>query len=521
MSLSFAHIIDTISEDQMINLIDSNPALSRNQLIENNKQLLSTASQKLYLAFYAKAAYEHVGFSGFSEENQANFKSSIEKLYSEIQEEIPQGDFLKKMTSSTAKYIEDRHFTVGIGENTIHGGVEREDRTVGKNFSYRTNEEKPKGYEMHGSARGTTDNGEEFPIWEIGTMQKENEDIMVVSIYDIAHRSNDYEAWKDFIEKFDELYLHDKEKWDKGRIILDVRGNRGGEDKPIDHVAKRLYGNMVNTYKRCEIKDTKLSNHILHKHGAYKPNNYKKDGLSPDSLVKRENFSKQQRVLFDETDTFYPYNKDRGYNGRLDILLCARVGSSAESAYTSFYFHPNVRYIGENTHGMQQYTQGTFTSPWGGEMRIGATKLTYYDKEGENVEVKGHKPDINCSGKDAFDVALSLDKDKGRIKGRRETNEKITGKETYVDYDPQAPSDLRKAYYAKYLDPAIASIERQNITEMHLVRMRNRLKQDNVATVNRDITNLRGLSTSVNATNQPKKIDIDIQSLKYAKSYDK
>ena len=59
-----------------------------------------------------------------------------------------------------------------------------------------------------------------------------------------------------FIDKFDEVYGKDREKWDKGRIVLDVRGNRGGEDKPIDHVAKRTYGNLVNTYKRCEVKTT-------------------------------------------------------------------------------------------------------------------------------------------------------------------------------------------------------------------------------------------------------------------------
>ena len=27
-------------------------------------------------------------------------------------------------------------------------------------------------------------------------------------------------------------------------------------------------------------------------------------------------------------------------------------------------------------------------------MRVGVTKLTYWDKDGENIEVKGHKPDI-------------------------------------------------------------------------------------------------------------------------------
>ena len=44
-------------------------------------------------------------------------------------------------------------------------------------------------------------------------------------------------------------------------------------------------------------------------------------------------------------------------------------------------------YVGENTAGMQQYVQGTFATPWGGEMRVGFGKLTYWDKENENIEL--------------------------------------------------------------------------------------------------------------------------------------
>lgn len=475
MSLSFDEILETLSDDKMISMIDNAPILSKAEVIEQNKQLLSEEKQKLYLAFYAKAACEHVGFDGFSKENQDKFKQAIENLYNEINGECLQGDFLQRMTEATAKYIEDRHFTVGIGETTVYGGEQRPDRTVGKNFSYRTDEEKPESYELKGKAVGKTENGENFPIWEIGTMKKGNEDILVVSVYDIAHRNGDYDSWKDFIEKFDDIYVKDKEKWDSGRVILDVRGNRGGEDKPIDHIAKRLYGNMVNTYKRCEMKDTELSNHILHKHGAYRKENYEKDGLTENDLLKREHFSGKNKTLFDETSVYYPFNEDVGYKGRIDILLCSRVGSSAESAYTSFYHHPNVRYIGENTHGMQQFTQGTFRSPWGGEMRIGVTKLTYYDKKGENIEVKGHTPDVNCSGKDAFDVAMSLGVDEGRILGKHQTNEAITGKEVYADYNPKDLSDPRKAYYAKYLEPALKEIEKKNIVAERLEEVRKKM----------------------------------------------
>ena len=36
----------------------------------------------------------------------------------------------------------------------------------------------------------------------------------------------------------------------------------------------------------------------------------------------------------------YFINEKEGYKGRIDVLVCSRVGSSAESAYSSFYHHP-------------------------------------------------------------------------------------------------------------------------------------------------------------------------------------
>ena len=92
-------------------------------------------------------------------------------------------------------------------------------------------------------------------------------------------------------------------------------------------------------------------------------------------------------------------------------------------------------------------------------------KLTYWDKEGENIEVVGHKPDMNCSGKDAFDVALSLDRDEGRVIGFREKNEPVCGQLSFVEYSPKLTSDLRKAYYAKYINPALSMIEEENKRE--------------------------------------------------------
>lgn len=107
--------------------------------------------------------------------------------------------------------------------------------------------------------------------------------------------------------------------------------------------------------------------------------------------------------------------------------------------------------------------------PCGYLMRVGVTKLTYWDKEGENIEVKGHKPDVDCRGKDAFEAVLQMPRDEGRILGFREKNEPVKGREVFAAYDPKAAADPRKAYYAKYLEPALARIEEENKIERNKV----------------------------------------------------
>lgn len=105
----------------------------------------------------------------------------------------------------------------------------------------------------------------------------------------------------------------------------------------------------------------------------------------------------------------------------------------------------------------------TFATPWGGEMRVGWGKLTYWDKEGENIEVKGHKPDVKCKGKDAFDVALEGDRDYGRVVGFRKLNEEVKGEIVIKDYDPKLVSDpSRRAYYSLQTFPAMEKLEAEN-----------------------------------------------------------
>ena len=126
---------------------------------------------------------------------------------------------------------------------------------------------------------------------------------------------------------------------------------------------------------------------------------------------------------------------------------------------------------------MQQYTQGTFATPWGGEMRVGWGKLTYWDKEGENIEVKGHKPDVECKGKDAFDMALNMPRDDGRVLGFRELNEEVKGKKVVAEYNPKEKSDPRKAYYTDYTFPAMNELEVKNRRIVEVERAKERIEK--------------------------------------------
>lgn len=387
-NLNFEQIINSISDADMMKSYDgltlddfaSEKEESVKRKTDLDNKTLSEEEQRFNLAFWAKATMSHVGWGGFGEDNQNNFKKAVEKLYNQIDGTKNQKEFMNNVAADTMSFIQDRHYMLMTGSGVRSGGGKKEKPDVGRNIGY--GKDYPEGYEKVDSG---TDN-KDLPLWEIGKITKNDEDILIVSLPNLG-TDGSYEYWEKFVKTFDEEYAKISNN-ENSRIILDVRGNGGGEDKPIDHVAKRLYGNMVNTYKRCEINDSAISNKFLHDHGAYKQENYEKDGIKREDLVERKHFSNKNKVLFDETQTYYPFNEEKGYKGRIDVLIDRGVGSSAESAYTSFYHHPRTRYIGENTAGKQQFTQGSFAMPCGYLMRIGVTKLTYWDKTAENIDVK-------------------------------------------------------------------------------------------------------------------------------------
>lgn len=112
-ALSFDQILQTVSDADMMKPY---PAKSPDQLRRDNLKDISPETQRFYLAFYARAAFEHVGFDGFSAENQSRFKSEIEQMYADATTPRKQGNFLTEMADRTARCVEDRHFEIETGE---------------------------------------------------------------------------------------------------------------------------------------------------------------------------------------------------------------------------------------------------------------------------------------------------------------------------------------------------------------------------------------------------------------------
>ncbi len=445
----FEDIIHSISPEELMQRPADALEAFDSPRTDLQERMLSPAAQRKNLAAYARLMREHVGWVGFGPENNYKFKETIVRFWRDIPPDIPgeqsgyrsAADFMGSVHRTTRPYILDNHNGLFTGGGYDHKAVGKNlrDVDVGSNFMLR--EERPAGYTRYGSF-----SERDRPLWEIGALEQNGKRTLVVSLPSVFRGNGSYDDWADFIETFDSCYGENGAGWDK--IVLDVRGDAGGEDKPIDHIARRTYGNNVNGYKRCEINDTALSHWIYGHHGNFRHN----------PIPDRSHFTGQVRPLFDETGVYYAFDESAGYRGTIDVLIDGRTGSAAESAHTLFYHHPKVRYIGANTRGMQQFQQGNVHLPCGFIKRVGVTKLTYWDDE--NIETIGHKPDIYTHGQDAFDVAMT-DETPAQ---KHVLNEPIKGKIIETSPEPYNPRQIetRKSYSPKAVVQALKDMEAQN-----------------------------------------------------------
>ena len=309
-----------------------------------------------------------------------DFKGKVETLYDE-QSRLPKekrlkGDaLLTEFFKITATTLQDNHLSITNvdgkwpmkGEDINQWGnlkVNHSKGTVGKNVAY--SQDAFTGFK--GSINGkpvmiseTQINGKKVGIVALSTSKIDWGKEMM---------QNQEDIWKLFQSEFEKKY----ENWDN--IIIDVRGNGGGAGSPVQRIAETLWGNKRPYCLSSQKRNTQEA-----------------------TLQEIGHFSITEQPKWQETE-FKDHKKG------LYILVDKETASGAEAIVPMLKDYPNVQFIGENTCGCCQYgAVRPIALPCGGWVNIGSIFRQYSDGM---VECIGHEPDINCSGKDAYQVCLNL-----------------------------------------------------------------------------------------------------------------
>ena len=234
------------------------------------------------------------------------------------------------------------------------------------------------------------------------------------NIYTIAISQFSPGKWPGFFEFTKEAMKNAK------AIVIDLRGNGGGDDSIGFELAEKLAGQKIETPIAPDIRRNTPETLTLwdnYLNVLKESSNNKRMNEQLDIYIK-ENAEKLKKVLAGEIDEFttkpilatnWEYDKSKGYQGSIYVLQDKECGSSCESTINFFEYFPNVTRVGFNTAGMTHFGNiGIFLLPNSGIQINMPTKANKY-KDGRFIEFTGIKPDIVLnSGQDAYEYVIQL-----------------------------------------------------------------------------------------------------------------
>ncbi|MBQ9090611.1 MAG: hypothetical protein IJY58_06145 [Alphaproteobacteria bacterium] len=366
---------------------------------------LQSDNIRLNIAAFARwIANGHAGWHFFSKDVHKSFRYKIEKLYEQAEQIGDLSDLSKRLSAILLTTIPDGH--IGIKDSTGRGVLTMQelldipDKTVnpipethvGKNIAYT-------------SVKQLTADGFQVLDCQININQKpllimQHNNIGIVafsSCLNVSEVTN--QQWQHLKNTFAENW----QKWDG--VIIDVRGNRGGDSSTLDFIAETLYGNRVpysdvtyirNTPEAYFIQDKVADNYLTLTEQVRYQNNLKnlRAYASSDALhiIACDNRTLSQK---------YPFRPEKELEVR--ILTDRHSSSAGEGIVNQLKFHPYCKTVGENTCGINQYGHvTTIALPCQYQLTIGS--LYRFFNEGP-IEGIGFTPTISTIGQDAFTVA--------------------------------------------------------------------------------------------------------------------
>jgi hypothetical protein len=232
-------------------------------------------------------------------------------------------------------------------------------------------------------------------------------------IYTIAISRFTPGNWPGFFEFVDEAKKHAK------TIIIDLRGNNGGDDTIGYKLAEKLADQKIETPIAPDIKRNTPETLTIWENmlTLLKVGSSDKNLLYQIDIYLNNNSEIMNKVLNGEIEEFtskpliktnWQYDKSKGFQGKIYILQDKDCGSSCESTIDFFEYFPNVTKVGYNTMGMIHFGNiGIVVLPHSSIQINMATKSNRY-KDGRFIEFTGIKPDIELvDGQDAYEYVLN------------------------------------------------------------------------------------------------------------------
>jgi hypothetical protein len=250
------------------------------------------------------------------------------------------------------------------------------------------------------------------PPWSFGTRKVVGTQIAILSI----NRFEKHEdvSWKGFLDAVAEAKK-------SAAIIIDLRGNPGGDDTMGFEMSERLFGGKTPSPIEFTVMSTtsasfaglannwKLREIRLKRSGKDVPpyiQSRLKDRLAQLERAERGELAPEKIVREIDGLAFIP---EKGFAKPIYILIDRACGSSCESTLETFEQHPYVTTVGENTFGDIHFAEAALVILPNSQIQLQfGTHYTKY-KDGRFVERTGYAPSVKVlDGQDALAAAIEL-----------------------------------------------------------------------------------------------------------------
>ncbi len=174
-------------------------------------------------------------------------------------------------------------------------------------------------------------------------------------------------------------------------LIIDLRGNGGGNSFYSDQFTDFLCGTRISSMKKTYVRTTPEARKILQE-------------TNPNASW--ANVPESEEIqLFSEGKVF-KIDKNKAYMKPIFILIDECTGSAAEMFLLRMVHHPMVTVVGDNSRGMEVYGNISICGLPHSDIAV-SVGTNYRILEYNNFELHGLKPDIKCKdGIDAKDIAI-------------------------------------------------------------------------------------------------------------------